>query len=166
WIADADGMHEFDPASGQLGLHIPIHETARDFSFYEDHFGVFWLFYASGHGLASFDRESMVLTNYAFERDDLASTALTGITGMLEDREGSLWLASQGLGLLKYERGAKRFLSYRHSPDLAGSLREDRINTLFEDREGNVWVALYGKGLERFRPKPPAFRPFPWARGD
>lgn len=153
WIADADGMHEFDPKTGHIGLHIPIRETGRDFSFYEDHFGVFWLFYASGNGLASFERKSKVLTNYVFERQDLTNTALTGITGMLEDREGNLWIASQGLGLMKYERERKRLISYRHSPDQVGSLLEDRVNTLFEDKEVNIWIALYGKGLERFRRK-------------
>jgi signal transduction histidine kinase/ligand-binding sensor domain-containing protein len=160
WIADTDGMHEFDPKTGHIGFHIPIRETSRDFSFYEDHFGVFWLFYASGHGLASFDHKSRVLTTYVLERQDLANTALTGITGMLEDGEGNLWLASQGLGLMKYERERKRFISYRHSPDHAGSLLEDRVNTLFEDKEGNIWVGLYGKGLERFRRKPAPFQPF------
>jgi ligand-binding sensor domain-containing protein/signal transduction histidine kinase len=164
WIADADGMHEFDPETGHIGLHIPIRETARDFSFYEDGFGVLWLFYGSGHGLASFDRKSKVLTNYVFEQQNLANTALTGITGMLEDREGNLWLASQGLGLMKYEHERKRFISYRHSPDHVGSLLEDRVNTLFEDKEGNIWVALFGKGLERFRPKPAGFQPFGFAR--
>ncbi len=166
WIADADGMHEFDPKTGHIGLHIPIRETARDFSFYEDRFGVFWLFYGSGHGLATFDSRSKVLTNYAFEGKNLAYTALTGITGMLEDREGNLWLASQGLGLMRYERERKRFISYRHSPDHVGSLLEDRLNTLFEDREGNIWVALFGKGLERFRLKPPEFQPFSFPRSD
>ena len=163
WIADSDGMHEFDPETGHIGLHIPIRETARDFSFYEDRLGVFWLFYGSGHGLASFDRRSKVLTNYAFERQHLANTALTGITGLLEDREGNLWLASQGLGLMKYEPERKRFISYRHSPDHVGSLLENRVNTLFEDSEGNIWAALFGKGLERFRPTPLGFQPFSFA---
>jgi ligand-binding sensor domain-containing protein/signal transduction histidine kinase len=163
WLADADGMHEFDPDTGHLGLHIPIRETARDFSFFEDRFGVFWLFYSSGNGLASFDRKSKVLTNYAFERRNLEGAALTGISGMLEDREGNLWLASQGLGLMRYDRERKCFISYRHVRDHLGSLLEDRVNTLFEDREGNIWVALYGKGLNRFNPKQTGFRPVSFA---
>jgi streptogramin lyase len=146
-----------------ITLDIPIPNADRDFSFYEDRFGVFWLFYGAGNGLASFDRRSKVLTNYVFERRHLANTALTGITGMLEDREGNLWLASQGLGLMKYDRERKRFISYRHSPDHVGGLLEDRVNTLFEDREGNIWVALFGRGLERFRPKPAGFQPFSFA---
>ncbi len=165
WVADADGMHELEPDTGHLGLHIPIRETARDFSFYEDRFGVFWLFYGSGHGLASFDRNARVVTTYVLEGEHLASTALTGITGMLEDRDGTLWLASQGMGLMKYERERGRFISYRHDPGNAGSLLEDRVNTLFADKEGNIWVALFGKGVERFSPRPPAFQPFTFAVG-
>lgn len=160
WIADADGMHEFDPETGHLGFHLPVRNPGRDFSFYEDRLGIFWLFYGSGHGLASFDKTSKLLTTYTFEGKPLTSAALTGITGMLEDREGNLWLASQGLGLLKFDRQRKRFLCYRHSPDRSDSLSEDRVNTLLEDREGNVWVAFFGKGLMRFGSKAPPFQPF------
>jgi hypothetical protein len=135
WIADADGMHEFDPRTGHLGLHIPILETARDFSFYEDRFGMFWLFCGSGNGLASFDRGSNVLTNYELELNNPANTALTGITGMLEDREGNLWIASQGLGLMRFDREHNRFLCYRHARDRDGSLLEDRVDTLLQDQE-------------------------------
>jgi ligand-binding sensor domain-containing protein/signal transduction histidine kinase len=159
WIADADGLHEFDRESGRLKLQIPIRNAGRDFSFYEDRLGVFWLFHGSGDGLASFDRKSNVLTNYAFERPSLASTALSGITAILEDRHGDLWLASQGLGLLKFDREHKQIISFRYSDHYADSLLEDRVNTLFEDKEGNIWVALFGKGLQRFKPKPPAFQP-------
>lgn len=160
WIADVDGMHEFDRETGRLGLHLPIEKPGRDFSFYEDRFGEFWLFFGSGTGLASFDRKSKVLTTYVLEGEALANAALTGITGIHEDRQGNLWLASQGLGLLKYDRERKRFLSYRHSLSRADSIPEDRVNTVLEDREGNIWLALFGKGLVRFRSRPLPFQPF------
>jgi len=159
WITDADGIHEFDRASGHIKVHIPIRNAGRDFSFYEDRFGVFWLFYGAADGLASFDRKSSLLTQYVFDRSNVRSAALSGITGMLEDEQGNLWLASQGLGLLKFDREHMQLISYRYSANYADSLLEDRINTLFEDREGNIWIALFGKGLERFKPRPPAFQP-------
>jgi len=152
-------MHEFDRASGHIKVHIPIRNAGRDFSFYEDRFGVFWLFYGAADGLSSFDRKSSLLTQYVFDRSNVPSAALSGITGMLEDQQGNLWLASQGLGLLKFDREDKQLISYRYSANYADSLLEDRINTLFEDPEGNIWIALFGKGLERFKPRPPAFQP-------
>jgi ligand-binding sensor domain-containing protein/signal transduction histidine kinase len=63
---------------------------------------------------------------------------------LLRDRNGSLWIATQGQSLLHVHHG--RTDVFTQSDGLSG----DRIETLFEDREGNIWVATLD-GLDRFR---------------
>jgi ligand-binding sensor domain-containing protein/signal transduction histidine kinase len=159
WVGEPDGMYEFDRANGHVKLSIPLHKAPRDFTFYEDRSGGFWIIYATGNGLAKFDRERNVLTYYSFHASDTSSTAYSGVTGMLEDRRGNLWLATQGSGLVKFDREHRRFISYTYRPGDSDGLAEDRVTTLFEDRDGSIWVALYGSGLQRFSPVPAAFQP-------
>jgi ligand-binding sensor domain-containing protein/signal transduction histidine kinase len=158
WVGESDGMYEFDRTSGHVKLRIPIHKPSREFSFYEDRFGCFWILYGSGNGLANFDRESNVLTYWSFHANDTSSAAYSGVIKMLEDRHGNLWLATQGSGLVKFDRARRRFISYTHTSGDSDALAENRITTLFEARDGSIWVALFGSGLQRFSPLPAAFQ--------
>ena len=45
WVASNGGLDEFDRRTGKVSLHIPVHEPSHAFSFYEDRFGVFWIFH-------------------------------------------------------------------------------------------------------------------------
>ena len=51
------GLDAFDRARARVTLHVPLREP-RDFSFYEDRSGVFWILYASGNGLAILVRDA------------------------------------------------------------------------------------------------------------
>jgi ligand-binding sensor domain-containing protein/signal transduction histidine kinase len=159
WVGEPGWMYEFDRANGHVKLSIPLHEASRDFSFYEDRLGDFWIFYGTGNGLAKFDRKRNVLTYYSFHANDTSSTAYSGVTGMREDRHGNLWLTTQGYGLVKFDREHNRFIGYKYTPGDSDGLAEDRVTTLFEDRDGSIWVALYGSGLQRFSPVPAPFQP-------
>jgi ligand-binding sensor domain-containing protein len=125
WVAGPDGIDEFERESGHVKLHIPIRDPSRDFSFLEDRTGVFWILYSSGNGLASFDRKTNALTYYSFNGNRASSTALSGVTAMLEDRQGDLWVGTQGSGLLKLDREHHRFIGYRLTVGATDGLGED-----------------------------------------
>ncbi len=159
WVGEPYGIYELDRPSGHVKLSIPLHTASRDLSFYEDRSGGFWIIYGTGNGLAKFDRERNVLTYYSFQAEDTSSTAYSGVSAMLEDRHGSLWLATRGAGLVKFDHEHRRLTGYTYKPGNADGLAEDRLITLFEDRDGSIWVALFGSGLQRFSPVPAAFQP-------
>jgi ligand-binding sensor domain-containing protein len=141
WVATSEGLDDFDREHGRVTLHVALTET-RDFGFYEDREGVFWVRYASGNGLAILDRATRHLTRYSFGRGNLPSHPLTGVSSMLEDLQGTLWIGTFSDGLLKYDRAHQRFIRYRSDPKNAESLTENRITTLLEDREKNIWVGF------------------------
>ena len=58
WVATSEGFDSFDRRRGKVTLHIPIHEASFPFSFYEDRYGVFWIYHVSGNPLAVFDRKT------------------------------------------------------------------------------------------------------------
>jgi len=66
---------------------------------------------------------------------------------LLRDRDGGLWIGTQGLGLVHVKDGHGD--TYTRTEGLSGNI----ACSLFQDREGNIW---YGseRGLDRFRKLP------------
>jgi ligand-binding sensor domain-containing protein/signal transduction histidine kinase len=158
WVATSEGLDAFDRTTGRVTLHIPQDEVSYPFSFYEDRFGVFWIYHVSGNPLAVFDRKTNTLTPFSFHEENSPGPALTGITGMLEDHNGVLWLSTNGAGLLKFDRDHRRFIRYRNNLADPESLSQNAIREMFEDREGIIWLSLGGFGLTRFTPRPLPFQ--------
>lgn len=157
WVATAEGLDAFDRERGRVTLRVPLRDSIN-LSFYEDKVGVFWILSATGNGLAVLDPTTHRLTRYSFARQGLQDPPLTGVSSMLEDRDGNLWIGTFSDGLLKFDRAHRRFVRYRHDPANPNSLPEDRITTLFEDREGDVWVGLGATAPVYFTERPLPFK--------
>lgn len=66
---------------------------------------------------------------------------------LLMDRDGTLWIGTNGQGLMRVRLGTVERLTKRDG------LSGNTVLSLFEDREGNIWVGTEG-GLDRFRNLP------------
>jgi signal transduction histidine kinase/ligand-binding sensor domain-containing protein len=159
WVSSAKGLDEFDRGTGKVTLHIPLNAPYPDLSFYEDRLGTFWIFDVdlSRNGLAAFDPKRNMLTYYSFYEAGTSTGVSTGVTAMLEDRNGTLWLATHHAGLLKFDRAHQRLIRYRNKPGDADSIPQDNVENLFEDREGSIWAGLGSKGVIHFSTIAPPF---------
>jgi signal transduction histidine kinase/ligand-binding sensor domain-containing protein len=165
WVATSEGIDAFDPRAARVTLHVALREP-REVSMLEDRAGMLWIIYASDNGLAALDRESRVLTRYSFAKTLVSSETLTGVSSILEDAEGQLWLGTHSDGLLKLDGNRLKVTRYRNDPANYESLAENRTTTLKQDREGNIWVGLGASEPNHFSPKPPPFRPLPFDAGN
>jgi ligand-binding sensor domain-containing protein len=134
------------------------------FAFYEDRFGLFWIYHVSPKALAVFDRKTNTLTDYAFPDRQSHGEVVTRVTGMMEDRSGNLRVATHGDGLLKFDREHGTFIRYRNDPADPGSLPQNEVDTLFADREGSIWAGLGRMGVTHFATKPLPFNRIPHLR--
>jgi ligand-binding sensor domain-containing protein/signal transduction histidine kinase len=159
WVGDANNLEQFDRKTGKVTLRVSLAESVRDFSFYEDRFGVFWIFNSGRGGLALLDRNAKKLTHYSFYDSKSGQTVTVGVYAILEDKNGTLWFGTMGQGLLKFDRELKRAIRYRNHPDQVESLAEDRVITLAEDREGNIWVGLHASEPNFFSARSTSFHP-------
>ena len=67
------------------------------------------------------------------------------IQSIYEDRQGTIWLATQGGGLSKFQDG--RFITC-----VKAELEGAKVKTPFyEDREGNLWLGTSDRGLRRLK---------------
>jgi signal transduction histidine kinase/ligand-binding sensor domain-containing protein len=159
WVGTADGLDKFDRATGKVLLHIPVPDPIQ-VAFFEDRLGLFWIYHEFGTGLAIYDRASNTLTKYSFYRQEPSPDADTGVKGMIEDRNGNLWLGSPGMGLLQFDRDNRRFIRFRNHPGDPHSIAEDKVIALFGDREGNIWTGLHSVGPNHFSILKPEFEVF------
>jgi ligand-binding sensor domain-containing protein/signal transduction histidine kinase len=160
WVITREGLDKFDRRTGSVLLHVPQNEPRESF-FYEDRYGVFWLIHALGDGLAVFDRKTNKLTPIHLRKSPSSPTALSGFVTILEDRNGVLWLGSQGGGLFRFDRDHHRFIQYRNESGNPNSLAENSVVTLYEDREDNIWVGMGTQEPNLFSRKKTAFESLP-----
>lgn len=163
WVGTIGGIDQLNRNTGKVSLHIPwppqeppgpCYSACR--SFHEDRFGIFWVIYGAGSGLAVLNKKTNRLEPFEFQRSD----PIGPVTAMLEDHDGTMWFGTSGMGLLKFDRQHNRFLRYRRHSDDPDSLGEDRVISLFEDREGDVWECFHARIPDFFSTKPFAFETF------
>jgi PAS domain S-box-containing protein len=161
WVATTGHLDEFDRRTGKVTRDIPVPETPLGFEFYEDRFGVFWIFHSMPNALSVFDRKTSTLTNYSFHELEPSATAVTAITGITEDRNGTLWLATHGAGLFQFDREHRRLIRYSNNPADLNSLPQNDVENLFSDREGSLWAGLGRMAVIHFATNPLPFKRIP-----
>ena len=67
---------------------------------------------------------------------------------MMEDREGSIWVASISRGLARFQPGGAASII-----NATNGLSHNAIRCIFEDKEGNFWVGGSLNGLNRLKPR-------------
>jgi ligand-binding sensor domain-containing protein/signal transduction histidine kinase len=148
--AERLAVKSYGPADGLPAAFIQ--QVTRDSR------GFMW--FATRDGLSRFDGVRFV--TYGVEQGLLNPT----INGLLEARDGSYWIATNGSGVVRMDPGLPLGTSslwrvYTMGPDPLAN----RVNVLFEDRQGRIWAGT-DAGMARLdrhanTPDDPGFRSIP-----
>jgi len=127
--------------TGSLGAGPLYEPTNMIYSMVEDHGGEIWVSTQTAGVLKHVVNGKLM----SYPIPAAGPKAQPG--ALLADRDGGMWIGTQGEGLLHlYEGRLDRFTQ-------SDGLSDDFVRGLFEDHEGNVWAATNG-GLDRFRDFP------------
>jgi two-component system sensor histidine kinase ChiS len=65
------------------------------------------------------------------------------------DKEGNLWIGTNGLGVLRLSEYSKKFIPYLPSK-FYGELPPENITSVMEDSKGNIWIASIHNGVYKY----------------
>ncbi len=72
------------------------------------------------------------------------------ILSFAEDKDGTLWVGTDGSGLIHWNRHDNTFVYYKHAVDIPGSLSNNYVTSVLCDSRGDIWATTYGGGINRF----------------
>ncbi|MDT7814882.1 MAG: hypothetical protein QOJ42_4798 [Acidobacteriaceae bacterium] len=163
WIANSGGLDEFDRKRGKVIRHIPFRSWVGHL--HEDKYGVFWITSSSSYcALATLNRKTNLVTCHSVDYKSRGVTSQVGISGILESRDGTMWLGSS-VGLLKLDREHQQFIRYHNHPSDNESLESDNVIYMYQDNEGNIWTCFQETEPNYFSERPQAFENFTYQRG-
>ena len=166
WIASLNsGLLKFDGmsiTSYQKGPHSISSDALT--ALFEDKDGKIWIG-TYGDGVNVYDKSTETFTYYRHDPDDpnsLSHNLIPVHAGqpIFEDRDGMMWIGTEGGGLNKFDATTGTFTHYRHQPDNPNSLSSDTVIAIMQDQEGLLWIGTNGGGLNQLDPTTETFRRF------
>ena len=112
--------------------------------------GALWV--GTTDGVNRFEITGAPFQNMGHSGEDPRTLSNNQILALLEDRNGEVWVATDGGGVNRFLGPREGFRHYRADPDRTDRLSGDEIYGLAEDPEGKIWVGVYNFGIERLDP--------------
>ncbi len=85
---------------------------------------------------------------------------LGGISAILEDKHGDLWITTPSDGVHRYNPVTKNQIVYRFNPKDSTSISSNSIFSICEDSFGNLWFGSIASGLNLFDRNTNSFKRF------
>jgi sugar lactone lactonase YvrE len=92
------------------------------------------VYFGTGNGLYRYDASTNTWESISPERFNRESG---GITDLLVDSKGNLWVATRGSGLLKWDGANWRQYKVSNS-----EISSNRVDKIYEDPQGNLWIGV------------------------
>jgi ligand-binding sensor domain-containing protein len=63
---------------------------------------------------------------------------------IIEDKNGTMWFATDGNGIFKYKNGEFTHLTTKNG------LTDNNVRGVLEDKKGNIWIGTFYGGVSKF----------------
>jgi len=91
-------------------------------------------------GLNLFDRTGKSWSAFTHDPEDAGTLSENAVQCLLMDRQGILWVGTNGGGLNRLEKETGEFQHFVQTNDPETGLSHNSVNSLLEDAAGNIWV--------------------------
>lgn len=113
------------------------------FAITEDIQGFIW--FGTIDGLYRFDGYNFII--YRNDPKDSNSLSNNTVRALTIDKEGLLWIGTQGGGLDCLNTTTENFTHYIHKGDRANEISGNSIWSVLSDKNDNIWIGVSGKGV-------------------
>jgi len=161
------GINVLHPNQDRFQNFFPAINNAADQkmhyvkSIFQDSKGIFWI--GTDLGLMKFSESGQLLKTFVYNPKDLQSINKGGVSAILEDRKGRLWVGTWGGGLHELDKQTGRFsrLPYidrvDNNPQKQGDIT---TRSIAEDSKGNLWIGTIRGYLDKYNPETKIFEHF------
>lgn len=154
WVGSwASGITKFDPRTGKAAAYFRnspgyVNSVASDenFAVVEASTGDFWL--ATRKGVDKLDPKTGLITH--MQHDPLISSSLVFdiVCNLYEDKNGLLWVCTEGGGVSMMNLYEKQFVHYQSDYKTSNSISNNDVKAIMQDNAGIYWVGTRN-GLNR-----------------
>ena len=144
WFGTEEGLNRYDGYSFVVFKNDPTDAKSlpgnKISTLHEDRQGRLWV--GTWKGLSLFD--------YRAETFTAIPQIHKRVAAILEDADGTLWVATEGEGLLVRGPADVTFHPYLHQPKDPNSLRSYNLSSVLRDHKGRLWIGSLDAGIDRF----------------
>lgn len=155
WIGTLDGL-ELLSSEGQSFISVTKDRDAKEgfypqriISLFQGSDGKIWV---GSTGAWILNRETMEFTLVEATSGQNINLKDYDIRDFYEDKQGVLWIASEGGGLIKYNQESGEMVSFT----IRDGLPSDAIHQIIQDDKGIFWLST-NQGISRFDPAQKTF---------
>ncbi len=162
WIGTGGGgLNQFDPENERFTHYVNNPSNPDSLSnnhvsqISQDSEGMLWV--GTGRGIDKLDPSTGIFTHYQHDPDDSSSLSENNnVWTIIEDKNGVLWVGTNGGGLDRFDRETEAFTRYRHDPKDPQSLIHNDVWNIIQTQDGTLWIST-GDGLDRYEPETESF---------
>ncbi|HTX99775.1 MAG TPA: two-component regulator propeller domain-containing protein [Bacteroidota bacterium] len=114
-------------------------------SIFQDRTGALWV--GTSLGVNKRDPRTGKFTRYGLVQNNPQTAWLRSVFFISEDRNGNVWLGTEGGGLGRYDRKRDAFEHYVTIPGDSTSLNDNYLWCMHEDGSGTLWIGTNSGGL-------------------
>ncbi len=166
WVGTDDGLNRLDRATNTFTVlrHDPADAGSlandRVHALLVDREGTLWI--GTDGGLdrlvpattpRSPDHRLPRFEHYRHDPRATGSRGADAVNALCQDRQGALWVGTEGGGLNRLDSRSGVWTRFRHDPADAGSLGQDAVTAVCADSLGFLWAGTRSGGLDRFDPR-------------
>lgn len=152
WIGTSGGLNLYDRGKDNFSDVPGTGDTVNALNqmlittLFSDKQSLLWVG-SYGSGLFAYDPDAGKAMNYSNSDNDPYSISSDGITCMVRDKKGNLWIGTQnGLNVMTRPGRFERFFN---EADNLNSISNNSITSLAVDPAGYIWAGTKGGGLNR-----------------
>ncbi len=167
WIGtDGGGLNLIDPNTGVVSIYQaqPSGTDGLSNNFINmitgDNHNDSILWIATENGLNRLNVYTEVFTVYRYHPLDSNTISSNNVTGIYQDRAGTLWIGTNGGGLNRMDLGSGGFRRY----DSRHGLIHNVIYGILQDDRNYLWMGT-SRGISRFDPVKEVFRNYDYSDG-
>ena len=144
WFATSTGLVKYDGEkfasySTEVGL-----QNEEIWSICIDRKGLIWV--STGKGVSHFDGAKFTPFILPETRVENPKPMLSDklVFQFLEDKNGTMWFATDGNGIFKYKNGEFLHLTSKNG------LTDNNVADILEDKQGNIWIGTFYGGVSKY----------------